>query len=270
MHEEQQKVTVPDRRQLSAAVNFFLKQTLPRFGIESCAKAFLLTLDHFFETRSVLGYFWHPVHEANYRVFLQLNDGVVSRVRQPFPDATAIRLENVREDADDLHLTAHRSLRTFRSDPEALAILERAGCRSAFECHFRYYGRPLFWAIMGVSSSRIAQRAEAEEFLLLFSRCGLVSLHGACIAETEGRDRPRESGTTNLSLTLQWFHSILRHLNLGMLSLQTGDTTEAESALERASTVASLCLAQILWLMRETTTFLPTETASQEAIVVDR
>ncbi len=254
MAEETQRVTAPDRRQLPAAMNFFLKRTLPRFDTESCAKAILLTLDQFFGAKSLMAYLWHPVHEANERVFLHLENGAISRRVQVFPDATAIRAENARKNSDDLDLTAHRSLQSFRLDQEARDLLEIAGCRGAVECHFRYYGKPFLWVILGVANPRVVQQPAVEEFLLLFSRCCLVSLHGAYTAESdEGRDRSRELQNTNLSLTLQWFHSILRHLNLGLLDLQTGETAEAESALERASTVASLCLAQLLWYMRERT-----------------
>ncbi len=264
MAEETQRVTAPDRRQLSAAMNFFLKQTLPRFDVESCAKAILFTLDQFFPAKSLMAYLWHPVHEANQRVFLHLADGVVSRTLQVFPDATAIRSEKARKNSDDLDLIAHRSLQSFRLDPEAHNLLELAGCRGAVEGRFRYYGKPFLWVILGVANPRVLRESAAEEFLLLFSRCCLVSLHGAYIAESdEGRDRSRELNNTNLSLTLQWFHSVLRHLNLGLLDLQTGEKAEAQSALERASTVASLCLAQLLWYMRERT-----GAASTEATVV--
>jgi hypothetical protein len=250
--DEHLKPTIPDRRQLSVAVNLFLKQILPRLDVESCARAILLTLENYFPERSVFGYLWHPVHEANECVFLQGADGRIIRKPQSFPDAQAIRIENSIKDSDDLILVAHRSLRSLRTEPDARSILERAGYRAAFESHFRYFGKPYFWVFMGVSNPRLVQDSAFEEFLLLFNRCCLVSLHAAYVVEAEGKNHSHESGEANLSLTLQWFHSILRHLNLGLLAVQTGETVEAENALKQANTVASLCLAQILWLTRGT------------------
>jgi hypothetical protein len=50
------------------------------------------------------------------------------------------------------------------------------------------------------------------------------------------------------NLALQWFHSILRHLNLGISRLQNGQAASAADALDRASIVAGLCLAEMLSL----------------------
>jgi hypothetical protein len=92
---------------------------------------------------------------------------------------------------------------------------------------------------------------EAQDFLLVFCRCCLVSLHGAYLAELDEREGRRERPELGerFNLTFQWFHSLVRHLNTGIAGLQNGRAAEAEDALERASIVAGICLAEMLALM---------------------
>lgn len=119
--------------------------------------------------------------------------------------------------------------------------------------NFAYYERPIFWALLGFSSPRSVASAETQEFLLLFCRCCLVSLHGAYLAETEDREGLREKPQTDerFRLFLQWFHSVVRHLNIGISRLENGQTDEARDALERTSIVSGVCLAEMVSLMSE-------------------
>jgi hypothetical protein len=50
------------------------------------------------------------------------------------------------------------------------------------------------------------------------------------------------------NLALQWFHSIIRHLNVGISRAQHGQGAAAADALDRASIVAGVCLAEMLSL----------------------
>jgi hypothetical protein len=43
---------------------------------------------------------------------------------------------------------------------------------------------------------------------------------------------------------------VVRHLNVGIVRLQNNQANDAEDALQRASIVAGVCLAELLTLMR--------------------
>ena len=95
---------------------------------------------------------------------------------------------------------------------------------------------------------------ETQELLLIFCQCALVSLHGAYLAELDERDGKREKPEIgeHFDLTLRWFHTVVRHLNVGIVRLQNNETKDAEDALQRASIVAGVWLAELLSLMRVT------------------
>ncbi|MBV8173907.1 MAG: hypothetical protein JO151_05000, partial [Verrucomicrobia bacterium] len=60
MNEEQQSDLKPEMRQLPQAVNLFLKRAMPRFTVDTCVEAFILTLMKFIPIQQLLGYLWHP------------------------------------------------------------------------------------------------------------------------------------------------------------------------------------------------------------------
>ena len=68
--------------------------------------------------------------------------------------------------------------------------------------------------------------------------------------ELEGR-REKPEPSERFNLTLQWFHALMRHLNIGVAELQSGQADKAEDAFERASMVAGICLAEMLALKSE-------------------
>ena len=243
----------PDVRQLAPAVNFFLKQTMTRFTVESCTEALILTLAQFIQFKYLLGYLWESDRQAGHRFRITFEDGVVRREQEVLPEPQIHQSEQTGETGDDLTLTLHRSLKSFKSDPAARRILEKQGCPAALEMNFAYYERPIFWAVLGLASPRLIAASETQEFLLLFCRCCLVSLHGAYLAETEEREGLRETPQPDerFRLLLQWFHSVVRHLNIGISRLENGHPGEAQDALQRASIVAGVCLAEIVSLMSD-------------------
>jgi len=244
----------PDVRQLAAAVNFFLKQIIKRFTVESCTEALVLTLAQFIQFKSFLGYRWDSDRQAEHRFRITLDQGKVRSAREALPESPQIRQsEPSGEPGDNLILTLHKSLKSFKSDPAARKTLEQQGCSAALEMNFAYYERPIFWAVLGLANHRLVASDETQEFLLLFCRCCLVSLHGVYLAETQEREGLREKPQPEESfkLLLQWFHSVVRHVNIGISRLENGDVNEARDALDRVSIVAGICLAEIVALMDE-------------------
>ena len=243
----------PDVRQLAAAVNFFLKQIIKHFTVESCTEALVLTLAQFVPFKSFLGYRWESDRQAEHRFKITLDQGTVRSEREAVPETQIRQGEPPGEPGDNLILTLHRSLRSFKSDPAARKTLEQQGCSGALEMSFAYYERPILWAVLGLANPRLVASAETQEFLLLFCRCCLVSLHGVYLAETQEREGLREKPQPEecFRLFLQWFHSVVRHLNIGISRLENGDVNEAQDALERTSIVAGVCLAEIVSLMNE-------------------
>jgi hypothetical protein len=253
MNGGQQDGLRPDVRQLAPAVNFFLKQIMMRFTVESCTEALVMTLAQFVQFNYFLGYLWESDRQADHRFKITLNQGKVCSEREVLPEPQIRQSQLSSESGDNLIVTLHRSLKSFKSDPAVRKTLEQQGCSAALEMNFAYYERPILWAVLGLASPRLVASAETQEFLLLFCRCCLVSLHGAYLAETEEREGLREKPQTDerFKLFLQWFHSVVRHLNIGISRLESGQMSEAQDALERASIVAGVCLAEIVSLMSE-------------------
>lgn len=237
-----------DVRQLAPAVNLFLKHATPRFTVDACVEAFIQTLAHFIDGRVFFGYCWQPDVQLHERSPISLLDGVINRgamIAEAASELDAILASS----SDNLLLTLHRSLRSFRSDTAARGELRGANCRGAIEIYFAYYGKPILWMVVGLANTKILTVTETQEFLLLFCRCCLVSLHGAYVAKVERMERADQlRPAEQFNLALQWFHSIIRHLNLGISRLQNGQDASAADALDRASIVAGVCLAEMLSL----------------------
>jgi hypothetical protein len=241
----------PDLRQLPRAMNLFLKRAMPKFTVEACAEAFVLTLANIVPIGHLLSYLWGAAPQTNHRVRLTLKNGQVLPEREAAPPAEIVQRETSGESEDDLKLVLHHSLKSLQFDPAERQGLESQGCRAAVEIHFSYYSRPILRVVVGLSNAKLLPTIEAQEFLLVFCRCCLVSLNGAYLAELDEREGRREKPGPNerFNLILQWFHSLVRHLNMAKAGLQNGQTAESEDALERASIVAGICLAEMLALM---------------------
>jgi hypothetical protein len=253
MSDDPQNDLKPDIRQLPQAMNVFLKRAMPGFTVETCAEAFFVTLAKLIPIGHLVGYLWKPVRQTNYRIRLSLQNGKVLQEREAAPPAEVLQREASAESREDLKLVLHHSLKSLQFDPAERKYLEDHGSRAAVEIHFSYYNRPLLRVILGLSNAKLLPTIDAQDFLLVFCRCCLVSLTGAYLAELDEREGRREKPELGerFSLTLQWFHSLMRHLNIGIAGLQSGQVADAEDALERASIVAGICLAEMLALKEE-------------------
>jgi hypothetical protein len=250
MGDEPQSDLKPEIRQLPQAVHLFLRRAIPQFTVETCVDAFILTLVKLIPTQYLVGYLWQPAHQTNHRIRLTLEHGRVLRENEIAPEAQILQSKASVESPDDLRLMLHRSLKSVQCDPAVRKDLEHHGCRAGVEVHFAYYSRPILRVIVGLSNAKLLPNGEAEDFFLVFCRCFLVSLHGAYLAELDERKGLREKAelSERFNLTLQWFHSLVRHINIGIIDIQNGQSDEAEDALQRASIVAGVCLAEILSL----------------------
>jgi hypothetical protein len=244
----------PDVRHLPQTVNLFLKKALPGFTVDKCSEAFILTLRNFISFEHLHGFLWRPAQHGNFRVRLAFAGDVVSFTEEASQGAQIRQSENATESRDDLRVTLHRSVRSLEAEPEIQRMLEDEGCKAAIEIDFSYYGRPALWIALGVPGPKQFPAEKTQELLLVFCHCALVSLHGAYLAELDEREGKREKPELGeqFDLALRWFHTIVRHLNVGLVKLQNKQTDDAEDALHRASIVAGVCLAEMLNLMRVT------------------
>jgi hypothetical protein len=254
MREELPDQQRPDVRHLPQTVNFFLKKALPQFSVDTCSEAFILTLRNFIPFEHLHGYLWRPTQQSNHRIRLALAGDSVSFEEEIAPGAQSRQSEISSESRDDLRVTLHRSVKSLEFDPAIRRMLENKGCKAAVEIYFAYYGRPALWTVLGMPAAKQLPAEETQELLLIFCQCALVSLHGAYLAELDERDGKREKPELgeHFDLTLRWFHTVVRHLNVGIVRLQNNETKDAEDALQRASIVAGVCLAELLSLMRVT------------------
>jgi hypothetical protein len=248
MSEDLQNELKPEIRQLPQAMSVFLKRAIPRFTVETCAEAFIGTLAKLIPTAHLFGYLWKAARQSNHRIRLTVKNGQVLQDQEIAPTAGIVQRETSTESREDLKLVLHHSLKSLQFDPAERKTLEDAGSRAAVEIQFSYYSRPLLRVIVGLSNPKSLPTIDAQDFLLVFCRCCLVSLHGAYLAELDEREGRREKPelSERFNLTLQWFHSLMRHLNIGIAELQSGQVAEAEDALERGSIVAGICLAEML------------------------
>src|SRR5271165_5306203 len=251
MSDEPQSDLKPEIRQLPQAVHLFLRRATPQFTVETCVDAFILTLVKLIPIQYLIGYLWRPDHKINHRIRLTLDGNLVLREEEIAPEAQILQSKASAQSQDDLRLTLHRSPKSIQSDPAARKALESHGCRAAVEIHFAYYSRPILRVILGLSNAKLLPTGEAQDFFLIFCRCFLVSLHGAYLAELDDRKGLREKAelSERFKLTLQWFHSIVRHISTALSGIQNGHAEEAEDSLQRASIVAGVCLAEILSTM---------------------
>jgi hypothetical protein len=241
----------PEIRQLPQAMSLFLKRAMPAFTVESCAEAFILALAKLFPVSHLLGYLWEPARQTSHRTRFTLESGQVVREREPSPPVEIFQREGSDGSEDHLKLVLHPSLKSLQSDPSERRTLETKGCKAAVEIHFAYYNRPILRVILGLSNAKSLPTVEAQDFLLVFCRCCLVSVNGAYLAELDEREGRREKPepSERFNLTLQWFHALVRHLNIAIVGIQNGKTAESEDALERATIVAGICLAEMLALI---------------------
>jgi len=241
----------PEIRQLPQAMNLFLKRAMPAFTVESCAEAFILALAKLFPVSHLLGYLWEPARQTSHRTRFTLESGQVVREREPSPPVEIFQREDSDASEDHLKLVLHPSLKSLQSDPSERRTVETKGCKAAVEIHFAYYNRPILRVILGLSNAKSLPTVEAQDFLLVFCRCCLVSVNGAYLAELDEREGRREKPepSERFNLTLQWFHALVRHLNIAIVGIQNGKTAESEDALERATIVAGICLAEMLALI---------------------
>lgn len=241
----------PDIRQLPLAMNFFLRHVMPAFTIETCAEAFILALAKLFPVAHLVAYLWEPARQTSHRTRFTLQSGQIVREPEAAPPAEIFQREGSDGSQDHLKLVLHPTLKSLQSDPLERKTLEKQGCKAAVEIHFAYYSRPILRVLLGLSNAKLLPTVEAQDFLLVFCRCCLVSVNGAYLAELDEREgrRERPELSERFNLTVQWFHALVRHLNIAIVGIQNGQTAESEDALERATLVASICLAEMLALM---------------------
>jgi hypothetical protein len=253
MRDDAQKELKPEVRQLPHAMSVFLKHALPEFTVEKCADAVILTLAEFLPIADLLGFLWESARHSTHRTRLTLENGQVMRARESAPPAEIVQREAASESQDDLKLVLHRSLKTVPIQSDERRTLESRGCRAAIEVHFAYYTRPILRIVVGLMNPKSLPANDGQDFLLAFCRCCHVSLNGAYLAELDEREGRREAPELQdrFNLTLQWFHALVRHLNIAVTGLQKGNNAAVEDALDRASIVAGICLAENLALMRK-------------------
>src|SRR5262245_33465342 len=244
----------PDVRHLPQTVNFFLKKALPGFSVDTCSEAFILALRKFITFEHLHGYLWRPGRHASHRVRLALAGDLISFTEEISLDAQSHYGEASAESRDDLRVTLHRSVRSLEFEPAIQRALVNEGCKAAIEVYFAYYGRPALWLALGMPTSKQLPGEETQDLLLVFCKCFLVSLHGAYLAELGEQEGKREKPELDehFELALRWFHTVVRHLNVGLVRLRNKKTDDAEDALQRASIVAGVCLAELLSLMKVT------------------
>ncbi len=251
MRDETQKELKQEVRHLPHAISLFLKRALPEFTVEKCADAVILTLTEFLPIADLLGFLWESARQSTHRTRLTLENGQILRERESAPAAEIVQREATAESQDDLKLVLHRSLKTVPIEPAERKAFERSGCRAAIEIHFAYYTRPILRIVVGLTNPKSLPANDAQDFLLTFCRCCHVSLNGAYLAELDEREGRREVPELRdrFNLTLQWYHALIRHLNTAVTGIQKGNNAEVEDALDRASIVAGICLAEILAVM---------------------
>jgi hypothetical protein len=242
----------PEVSLLQQAVNLFLKDALPHLTLTACADATIRSVMRFIPGGVVSGSLWCPGQRPNSRFRLALEGDAVVHRESAELDLPPEALRPADGLEDDVRILLHRSLKSLTTDRPGVDSLRQAKYRAAIEIRFCYFGRLILLLVVGLPNSKGLINKESEDFLNLFCRCCLITLQGAYIAEMEERSG-RSSGLLlheKCNLTFHWFHSITRHLNLGIGRLRTGQYPEAVDALERTSVVAAVCLAEIITLVK--------------------
>jgi hypothetical protein len=249
---EAQTESRPDVSLLQQAVNVFLRDAMPHLTLTACADATIRSVTRFIPGGLVSGSLWCPGQRPNTRFRLALEGDTVVHRESAELDLPPEELKPAGGPEDDVRILLHRSLKSLTMDRPGADNLRQANYRAAIEIRFCYFGRLILLLIVGLPTAKVLINKEAEDFLNLFCRCCLITLQGAYIAEMEEKSE-RSSGLLlheKFNLTLNWFHSITRHLNLGVARLRAGQYPEAEDALDRTSIVAAVCLAEIITLIK--------------------
>ena len=248
---EAQTEARPEVSLLQQAVNLFLKDALPHLTLTACADATIRSIPRFISGGAVSGSLWYPGQRPNTRFRLALEGDAVVHRESAELDLPPEALKPAEGAEDDLRILLHRSLKSLTTDRPAVDNLQQAKYRAAIEIRFCYFGRLILLLIVGLPSAKGLVNKESEDFLNLFCRCCLITLQGAYIAGMEEKSG-RSSGLLlqeKCNLTFHWFHSITRHLSLGINRLRAGQYPEAADALDRTSVVAAVCLAEIITLV---------------------
>jgi len=249
---EAQTESRPQVSLLQQAVNVFLKDAMPHLTLTACADAMIRSVVRFIPGGLVSGSLWGPGQRPNTRFRLAVEGDTIVHRESAELDLLPEELKLPDAPEDDVRILLHRSLKSLTTDRPGLDNLQQAKCRAAIEIRLCYFGRLILLLIVGLPAKGLIINKESEEFLNLFCRCCQITLQGAYIAEMEER-----SGRSScrllpekFSLTFHWFHSITRHLNLGIARLRGGQYPEAVDALDRTSVVAAVCLAEIITLVK--------------------
>jgi len=249
---EAQTESRPEVSLLQQAVNIFLKDAMPHLTLTACADAMIRSVVRFIPGGLVSCSLWGPGQRPNTRFRLAMEGDTIVHRESAELDLLPEELKLPDASEDDVHILLHRSLKSLTTDRPGLDNLQQAKCRAAIEIRLCYFGRLILLLIVGFPTAKGLINKEFEEFLNLFCRCCLITLQGAYIAEMEeksGRSSCRLL-PEKFSLTFHWFHSITRHLNLGIAQLREGQYPEAADALDRTSVVAAVCLAEIITLVK--------------------
>jgi hypothetical protein len=249
---EVQTESRPDLSLLQQAVNVFLKDAMPHLTLTACSDAIIRSVMRFVPGGLVSGSLWCPGQRPNTRFRLTLEGDTIVHRESAELDLLPEELKLADTSEDDVRILLHRSLKSLTTDRPGVDSLQQAKYRAAIEIRFLYFGRLILLLIVGLPNAKGLINKESEEFLNLFCRCTLITLQGAYIAEMEensGRSSCRLL-PEKFSLTFHWFHSITRHLNLGIARLRAGHYPDAVDALDRTSVVAAVCLAEIITLVK--------------------
>jgi hypothetical protein len=248
---EAQTEARPEVSLLQQAVNLFLKDAMPHLALPACADATIRSVTRFIPGGVVSGSLWCPGQRPNTRFRLAVEGDAVVHRESAELDLPPEALKPAQGPEDDVRILLHRSLKSLTTDRPAVDNLQQTKYRAAIEIRFCYFGRLILLLIVGLPSSKGLINKESEDSLNLLCRCCLITLQAAYIAEME--EKSGRSGGLLLhekcNLTFHWFHSVTRHLNLGISRLRAGQYPEAEDALDRTSVVAAVCLAEIITLV---------------------
>ena len=249
---EAQTESRPEVSLLQQAVNVFLKDAMPHLTLTACADAMIRSVVRFIPGGLVAGSLWGPGQRPNTRFRLAVEGDTIVHRESAELDLLSEELKSPDAPEDDVRILLHRSLKSLTTDRPSLDNLQQAKCRAAIEIRLCYFGRLILLLIVGLPTAKGLISKEFEEFLNLFCRCCLITLQGAYIAEMEERSGRASCRLLpeKFSLTFNWFHSITRHLNLGIARLREGQYPEAADALDRTSVVAAVCLAEIITLVK--------------------
>jgi hypothetical protein len=249
---EAQTESRPEISLLQQAVNVFLKDALPHLTLTACADATIRSVARFIPESLVSASLWCPGQRPNMRFRLALEGDTVVHRESAELDLPPEAVKPANGAEDDVRILLHRSLKSLNTDRPGVDNLREARYRAAVEIRFCYFGRLILLLIVGLPTAKGLINKDSEEFLNLFCRCCLITLQGAYIAEMEEKSGRSSRLLLNekFGLTYSWFHSITRHLSIGIARLSAGQYLEAADALDRTCVVSAVCLAEIITLIK--------------------